>query len=114
MSHQKALPLLIASLPLLLTACGGGWETRPYTGVPYDGERTAGTGIEYVLGHMAPARGADLTPAAAPKVEPAPISAPKVEGAPAPKVETPAPPVATPATPPVQSSDKLFNDKQRR
>lgn len=40
-----------------LAACGDGWEVRPYDGTPYDGERTAGRGVEYVRAKMAPQKG---------------------------------------------------------
>ena len=105
-------------MSLFLGACGPEWEMRPYTGTPYDGDRTAGTGIEYVLDHMAPAHGVNTTPAEAPKAVTIPPAEPKAEPAPAPKIEpTPAPEAAAPApaaAPAVQNSDKLFNDKQRK
>lgn len=50
--------------PLLLAACGDGYEAVPYHGVPYVEERTAGPGVAYVLAMMQPAKGPvlDLTP----------------------------------------------------
>ncbi|MDB5492493.1 MAG: hypothetical protein JWO78_2342 [Micavibrio sp.] len=41
------------ALPLLaLTACGDGYEVKPYYGVPYTHDRTAGHGVEWVRANM--------------------------------------------------------------
>ncbi len=50
--------LFLAMLsPLALAACGEGYEMRPYDKVPYEMERTAGRGIEYVRAGMMPEKG---------------------------------------------------------
>lgn len=49
---MKRFFMLGMVLPLLfLSACGEGWEMRTYSDTPY-GERTAGSGVEYVREHM--------------------------------------------------------------
>lgn len=54
---MKKVLLLGAALPLfLLTACGEGWDQRSYDNTPY-GDRTAGSGVEYVRANMMPERG---------------------------------------------------------
>jgi hypothetical protein len=90
MSAMKRSAYVVAALiPLLLAGCGEGYDKQPYHGVPYDGERTAGTGVEYVIAHMAPAKEVDATPQEkAP--EPAKIEEKVAEPAPAPAPE-PAP-----------------------
>lgn len=110
-SFKKISPLMLASLPFLLTACGDGWVPQPYHGVPYDGERTAGTGVQYVLDHMAPARDVNVKPETdkVKVVEPqAPAPAPKAEE---PEVELSSPPADEPET---KSADDVFSDKQKK
>ncbi len=62
---RSATLILIGASTLGLTACGEGWEARPYRDrVPYTEERTAGPGVEYVRAFMLPERGPNLeTPA---------------------------------------------------
>lgn len=57
----------IASV-LFLAGCGEGWEMRAYNNTPY-GERTAGSGVEYVRANMMPVRG-PVVKALEPKLEP--------------------------------------------
>ncbi|MCB9978889.1 MAG: hypothetical protein H6862_04725 [Rhodospirillales bacterium] len=64
---------ILSTVPLLtLSACGDGWETVPYSGIPY-GERTAGTGVQYVRKVMAREHGPILAPEMK-KETPAPVS----------------------------------------
>lgn len=49
---------LIALVVPALTACGPEWERQLYKGVPY--ERTAGSGVQYVLAKMMPKKGTVL------------------------------------------------------
>lgn len=43
----------LSTLPVLaLAACGEGYEMKPYNGVPYTDERTAGHGVEWVRANM--------------------------------------------------------------
>ncbi len=52
---KSLLRLAIFSAPLLLTACGEGWEAqRTDSYVPYGDKRTAGTGVVYVRAKMLP------------------------------------------------------------
>ena len=49
---MKKIALIGMFIPMLiLTACGEGYEMRSYNNTPY-GDRTAGSGIEYVRGMM--------------------------------------------------------------
>jgi hypothetical protein len=80
---------------LLLTACGEGYVTEKYYGVPYTSERTAHYGVAYVRAKMAPAAGPVIEPqmeetetvieepAVAPvqEPEPEPIIEPEIEDA---------------------------------
>ncbi len=76
---RKPLSILLVSGSLLaLAACGEGYERRPYHGVPYTHERTAGYGVEYVRAIMMPERGPNLEPVA-PKAEKSPPSTPPSE-----------------------------------
>ncbi len=70
---MKKFLLLGAAVPVLfLAGCGDGWEMKPYHNTPYDGDRTAGTGVEYVRAHMMPEKGPVIKPAAAAPVAPPP------------------------------------------
>lgn len=77
---MKKLILLGAVAPMmfLLTACGEGWEMRPYANTPYQ-DRTAGNGVEYVRAHMMPSKG-PVVKAAEPKKEAPPPAAKTKEG----------------------------------
>lgn len=79
--------LLLCSMPLLLTACGDGWEAQRTTEVfPYGNQRTAGSGVVYVRAKMMPEK--ELV------------------------VETPAAAETAPA--PAMSADKIFNESQMK
>jgi len=65
MKTLRLAVVAVASLsPLMLAACGDGYEAVPYHGIPYVEERTAGAGVQYVRAHMQPAKGPvlDITP----------------------------------------------------
>jgi|GEM_PF-669701 len=52
---KSLLRLAILSAPLLLTACGEGWEVQRVSNYgTYEGDRTAGTGVVYVRAKMLP------------------------------------------------------------
>lgn len=106
MSALKQTMYVFATLfsLFLLASCGEGYEKQPYHGVPYDGDRTAGSGVEYVIAHMAPAKEVDTTPQ-----QKAPEPA-KAEEKPAEAVAPAPPPEATPA-PPVEEKkgDAIFH-----
>jgi hypothetical protein len=109
-TFKRALQLS-AALPILaLAACGEGYEMIPYNAVPYEMERTAGTGVAYVLASMMPAKGVveetpkeEATPAAEAPAEEE-VSTPPAEEVPAP---APEPEAAKPA-----DGDKVFHEKQ--
>lgn len=87
----------LSALPLLaLTACGEGYEVKPYYGVPYTDERTAGHGVEYVRASMLPPK--EMKTETVTKTE-------ETVTAPAAPKEVPPPPVA---------ADKMFKEKQSK
>ena len=53
--RRHLLKFLIVLSPLVLTACGEGWEMVRITDLaPYGNSRTAGSGIAYVRMNLAP------------------------------------------------------------
>lgn len=87
----------LSTLPLLaLTACGEGYEVKPYYGVPYTDERTAGHGVEYVRASMLPPK--EVKTETVTKTE-------TVVTAPAEPKEVPPPPVP---------ADKMFKERQSK
>ncbi|MGB4057226.1 MAG: hypothetical protein WBK77_04000 [Alphaproteobacteria bacterium] len=82
-SFKPARFLVLAS-PILLAACGDGWEMVRTTDFPYGNLRTAGTGVAYVRAKMLPEK--EL------KIEPQ-IEAPSGEVPPPPEPAGPAVPV---------------------
>ncbi len=55
--------LFLLSAPLLLTACGEGWETKRTDKIyPYGNKRTAGSGVMYVRAQMMPEKELKLEP----------------------------------------------------
>jgi hypothetical protein len=91
----------LSVLPLCVVAgCGGEWETRPYEGVPYTEERTAGYGVEYVRARMAPAKG--------------PVTEPTVVEETTTTVIEEAPPPPVEDTAPVTSGEEMFNHAQEK
>ena len=60
---KSFLRLAILSAPLVLTACGEGWEAQKTdTYFPYGNQRTAGSGVAYVLAKMMPKKEMVLEP----------------------------------------------------
>lgn len=94
---MKKARYLILATPFLLAACGDGWEmVRTDTMFPYGNQRTAGTGVAYVLAKMAPKKDLNLKEVERP-MTPAPAAKPAETYKPA---ETPKP------------ADKVFEEKQ--
>lgn len=96
--------LSLTVLPVLaLAACGdggsGGIQPSPYNLVPYTMERTAGTGVAYVRGHMMPPKETKTTTM---MQENKAIAEP---------VKTAPPP---PAPEPVLKGDKVFEKRQAK
>jgi len=53
--RKSVLRLAVLSTPLLLGACGEGWEMQKTTTMfPYGNQRTAGTGVAYVRAKLLP------------------------------------------------------------
>lgn len=73
--------LVLCSMPLLLTACGDGWEAHRTTEIfPYGNARTAGSGVVYVRAKMMPEKELVVEPAMEePKAE-AVVPAPALSG----------------------------------
>jgi hypothetical protein len=85
-SKLKKLRYLVLATPVLLAACGDGWEMiRVDDMVPYGNTRTAGTGVAYVRAKMLPQKELKLEPAPAPApvVAPAPAAPPPMSVPPA-------------------------------
>jgi hypothetical protein len=84
---MKKARYLILAAPLFLAACGDGWEmVRTDTMFPYGNQRTAGTGVAYVLAKMMPKKDLNLK-----------------------EVERPMAPVLSA---PPKPMDKVFDEKQ--
>lgn len=94
---RRTILTLSAAAPLLLLAACDGYEMQRYTGFPYDNQRTAGSGVQYVLAKMMPVKGPVLEPAA------------PVAPAPEPVIEIPPPPVE-----PITPADPVFDTKARK
>lgn len=105
---KMARALLLAS-PLLLGACGEGYElVRTDTVFPYGNQRTAGSGYAYVLAKMLPEKEMNLQPVT-PRSEPQPQLAPD----PAPLAETKQIIEDIPE-PPAQDADEIFREQQTK
>jgi hypothetical protein len=88
---------MILASPIMLVACGDGWEMiRVDDVVPYGNTRTAGTGVAYVRAKMMPEK--EL------KLEPAPALAP---------MTTP-PPAPPPVTQVPSKAEEVFREKQEK
>lgn len=91
---SRFLRFMILASPIMLAACGDGWEmVRVDDVVPYGNSRTAGTGVAYVRAKMMPEK--EL------KLEPAPMTTPP-----------PAPP--PPVTPAPSKAEEVFREKQEK
>ncbi len=100
---MKKLLLLGAIAPaLLLAGCGEGWNMQSYNRTPY-GDRTAGSGVEYVRAHMMQEKGPVIKKAMEPKKE---------------SVVAPAKPAEKKSEAPVDnligSGEKYFRDLQKK
>ncbi len=85
---NNSIRFVAFSLLLGLAACGEGWEFQRTTAFPYGNERTAGTGVAYVLAKMMPEKELKIVPVvhdhepeavAAPEPEPQPTPMPEEE-----------------------------------
>lgn len=103
MSTFKKTLLVFSTAPLLMLAACEGYEYQPYHGSPYDNERTAGSGVEYVLAKMAPKKG-PVVESEMKKAEEEPAPAPAAEE----KDE------AEPTPPPAHDGEEMFNKMQKK
>ena len=111
---------VMAVVPVLfLAACGDGWDTKLYDGVPYTMERTAGHGLAYVRANMMPARGPSVETAAEPEAAPAsvtetPSAELKTDLNSELYMEVTEEPEATAEPEPMQKADDLFDSSLRK
>lgn len=67
MTLRRSLALMTGVVSVFtLSACGEGWVPQKYTGFPYEEERTAGSGVEYVRARLLPEKGPILVPVETP------------------------------------------------
>lgn len=100
---MKKLLMMGAIVPaLFLAGCGDGWEMRAYNNIPY-GDRTAGSGVEYVRAHMMPVKG-PVVKVVEPKLEPVVTTDEPVE-----EITT-----DDPVDNIIESGEKFFRDLQRK
>ncbi len=101
---KMARALLLAS-PLLLGACGEGYELiKTDTMFPYGNQRTAGSGYAYVLAKMLPKKEMNLQPVA-PRPQPQPQAAPLAETK---QIIEDIP------EPPAQDAEEIFREQQAK
>lgn len=103
--------VLLTGSCVVLSGCGDGWEMRPYEGVPYTTERTAGKGVEYVRANMARAKGPELKSEM--KEEVKVTTTEKIDAEPPPQDAKPEP-VVEASEEPVSDGAEVFNEKQRK
>lgn len=95
--NQNFVRVFTISSALLLASCGDGWEfQKTDSHFPYGNQRTAGSGVAYVLAKMMPEK--DL------KIEPVVVVEPEVTPEPVVKVEQPT----------IQPADSIFEDVQTK
>lgn len=93
---------LCASALLLLSACGEGYVTEDYFGVPYTMERTAHHGVAYVRAKMAPPAGPVIEPQNEELSEELGPEVPALQGTQVPEEE------------PVRSAEPLFVQESKK
>ena len=97
----RSFKYLVLAAPFLLTACGEGYEMiKTDTMFPYGNQRTAGSGVAYVLARMAPEKELVLE-----------TKTTVTETAPPPAVAEPPPaPAPEPEPPKDDPMEKVFNE----
>ncbi len=100
---MKTVRALLLASPLLLGACGEGYELiKTDTMFPYGNQRTAGSGYAYVLAKMLPKKEMNLQPVAPrPAPQPQPLAETKqiIEDIP---------------EPPAQDAEEIFREQQAK
>ena len=111
MSIKRTIIVSASSL-FLLTGCGEGYEmVKTNTMFPYGNQRTAGSGVAYVLAKMMPEKELKLEPVEAPKMsKPARDWKPEVKEV-LPPEPKPAPAVPPKPVAPPQPAEKIFRDQ---
>jgi len=90
---------LLLATPLLLGACGEGYEmVKTDTMFPYGNQRTAGSGVAYVLAKMMPKKELKLQPVA-PRSVPQPLKETKAI-------------IQDIPEPPAQDAEEIFREQQ--
>ena len=106
---KTARTLLLAS-PLLLAACGEGYElVKTDTMFPYGNQRTAGSGYAYVLAKLLPAKTEPILQSVAPRPQPQPEPQAVAE----PLQETKEIMEDLPE-PPAQDAEEIFREQQEK
>ncbi|MFP4098507.1 MAG: hypothetical protein ACLFU1_06945 [Alphaproteobacteria bacterium] len=111
---KSLLRLAILSTPLVLTACGEGWEAqRTDSYMPYGNSRTAGTGVAYVRAKLLPQKKLVVEPVMSeveaqpePEVEMAEVVEPEMQAEPVAELE------AVPE--PVLEAEEIFTKAQHK
>lgn len=102
---MKTFRALLMASPLLLAACGEGYEVIPtQTMFPYGNQRTAGTGYAYVLAKMLPPKTQPILQSVEPRSAPEPIQETKQI-----MEDIPEPP-----EPIAQDPEEIFHEKQMK
>ncbi len=103
---MKAVRALVLASPLLLGACGARYElVKTDTMFPYGNQRTAGSGVAYVLAKMMPAKTQPILQSVAPRPAPQPQAAPLQETK---KIIEDIP------EPPAQKAEDIFREQQSK
>ena len=112
---MKRFRALLLASPLMLAACGEGYELiSTQTMFPYGNQRTAGTGYAYVLAKMLPPKTEPILQAVEPRPAPEPIQETKqiMEDIPEPPAEEPV--VEEPPEPVAQDAEEIFEEQQMK
>ncbi len=105
---MKTVRALLLASPLLLGACGEGYEmVKTDTVFPYGNQRTAGSGYAYVLAKLLPAKTEPILKAVAPRPQPQPQPQPE------PLQETKQIIEDIPE-PPAQDAEEIFREQQSK
>ncbi len=103
----RPLVLGLLAAPFLLSACGENYEPiRTTEYFPYGNQRTAGSGVAYVLAKMLPEKELKLAPERVPELKLEPVSEKRVIK----EMQAPSAAVTTEETP----MEEVFQDAQKK